>query len=663
MKIKQNCTEAHTQCPSVLIVAPYRHFSLATAFFLETLKIHLKDSGEVRFLTRNYPRILTEVDISFIRDMLLLKPNVIGFSNFFWNLEQNIKLALLAKSLLPGTFVIFGGPQVGNTGNAADLLEKHHCIDAILCGEADYTFPELVRQIIANEEIGGLAGLVVRRGNDISIEQGQCYVQDVNSLPIVFHQGSEYSARYLNANDLIPMQTLRGCRQACSYCLYCTSTPRLFSLDRVEEEIGFLSRHRAKYVRVCDSHFGGSRKRAMELFSIIRHHNIETVFSIYPDPRHLDQEYIRAAGGANCRIISLGVETLDPAISSNVNRNPDDAEFMDALHLLSECGSVPQLDMMFGLPKQSEESFRKDLIHLKLEGARNILFSPLMVFPGTGLNSTMDENGVSTLSIPQQYAYDTSLGLDEYAAMIATSICYRLLGMFPRMDYYAVSSCTGNSQYKERLEELFSEVTSFDTADMLMLFDKLSASSGYLRANARSLADMAAEYFGRLINKEHDTPGFLTEIACMDIMVIAMKQRRNELARDIHPRPDSIRVISESDFMKLPLILSRDTWLETHTVPYQFATMGQDHSPAGSSDKVYCIYFSPTCSVHYVDRKDFEFLQRFTQPEPLFDSGMTYSPEYLQKARDWSRTGILGIDSRSPRSASESRPASNTEME
>ncbi len=645
MKINQRCAYPEIQSASVLIVAPYGYFSLATGFFLETLKACLKEVKNVRFLTRSYPRIHTEVDISFVRDMLLLKPNVIGFSNFFWNLEQNIKLALLAKSLLPDTFVIFGGPQVGDTSYAADLLEKHNCIDAILRGEADFTFPELVRQIFADEKIGGLAGLVLRDRNGISAEQGQCYVQDINTLPIVFHSESEYAAKYLNVNNIIPLQTLRGCRQTCSYCLYCTSTPRVFSLERVEKEVEFLCQHGARYVRVCDSHFGGSKKRAMDLFNVIRYHNTETMFSIYPDPRHLDLDYIRAAGSANCRIISLGVEALDPAVSSEVNRDSTGTEFLDTLHLLNEYGAVPQLDMMFGLPKQSDRSFQKDLIHLKLEGARNILFSPLMVFPGTELDSTMNDKGISTLRIPQQYGYDKTLGLGEYTAMIVTSICYRLLYMFPRMDYYARFISSDKTKYKERLEIWFSEATASNRADLLTLYDELGTCSEYIRANADSLSDRANKFFSSFLHDRYDKPEFLDGIAHMDIMEIAMKQRRDELARDIYPHPGSVSVISEGDFAKLAWVLSKDAWLEIHAVPYQFASMGRGHPSGRPSDKVYCIYFCPTCKVFYIDKNEFEFLQRFTQAKPLSDSEIDYSSEYMQKVGRWGRIGILVIDS------------------
>ncbi len=74
------------------------------------------------FIRKNYPHISCEtlpaVLSNFCSDELILKyilktkPDIVSFTSYLWNIERNLCLAERLKQLLPGTEIIFGGPEI-----------------------------------------------------------------------------------------------------------------------------------------------------------------------------------------------------------------------------------------------------------------------------------------------------------------------------------------------------------------------------------------------------------------------------------------------------------------------------------------------------------------------------------------------------------------------
>ncbi|MCK5506463.1 MAG: hypothetical protein KAJ10_14975, partial [Thermodesulfovibrionia bacterium] len=78
---------------SILFISSQPTFSLAAAFFYENIKKKFTEINIPRFIVRDYSRVFSEVNSSFIRDILLYRPDIIGFSCFFWNFDSNVRLS------------------------------------------------------------------------------------------------------------------------------------------------------------------------------------------------------------------------------------------------------------------------------------------------------------------------------------------------------------------------------------------------------------------------------------------------------------------------------------------------------------------------------------------------------------------------------------------
>jgi len=626
---------------TVIIVTPYKSLSLASCIFYEGLKSCSDACKKIRFLARNYDRAFREVDISFVRDLLILKPQVIGFSSFFWNFDENLRFARLAKSLVSDLFTVFGGPQVGAPAFASALLKEHHYVDAIIIGEADLSFPDLVVRILSKKSIEGLPGLVYRGTEGIVYEPSEGFINDLDCIPPVFHDDNEVVLKSLNNLDVIPLQTVRGCRKNCSYCLYGTSKLRAFPLQRVESEVAFLCKHKAKHVRICDSHFAGSKTRAMEIFKIIEHYSSGTVFHIYPDPLHIDRDYLQAAKKANCRILSLGIETMDPFVGESINRFFDWNEFRYLLELFRETGKIPQVDMMFGLPGQTARSFKKDLVQLKVNDVENVLFSPLMIFPGCNLAARSEDANITTLDTPQRFGISKSISLEEYSEIIGQSIIYDLITQFRRVDYYLRSAFKDNAGYAKSIGRWFDVAQNGGNEKAVELNERLEVGSEYIRLKQQSLAKEAAEWALEIADREKIEFNTLKELARMDILEIAMKKRQKELFRNITPLSAVTKMILPEDLLRIRWILNKESWPEYHKIPYRLASRGGRQRLDKESDRVYCIYFCPDATLFYLEKTEYEFLTKFEEPRLLFDIDSPYSSTIMELAAKWTSRGVL----------------------
>jgi hypothetical protein len=332
---------------------------------------------------------------------------------------------------------------------------------------------------------------------------------------------------------------------------------------------------------------------------------------------------------------------MDPVVADEVNRSFKQEEFRHALNMLRECARMPQVDMMFGLPAQTAESFQRDLIELQLEGLENVLFSPLMVFPGTKMDAANGEMRLSIMDTPQRYGHSKALNQDDYASLIMLGLSYQVLSRFRRANHYIRSIMNNRRHYEQSIERWFSASLGPNRDAVLALHDELSLSSGYIRSNASQIAASAAGLLIAAIKQKLLEPELLTELARMDILEAAMRMRKLELSRDILPQPSLTRMITPDEFVKLRWCLNREAWLEIHNVPSEIAVKGEDHLSGESSNQVFCVYFCPAGKIFYADEREFSFLGRFAQPAALFDAENPFSSEIMELAGKWSSLGIL----------------------
>jgi anaerobic magnesium-protoporphyrin IX monomethyl ester cyclase len=182
-----------------------------------------------------------------------LRPEVVGLSIMTFQRHTARKIIKLVRSLHPAARIVVGGydpslaPEVYETADSG--------IDAIVTGEGDLTFRELLRAIERGDALGGIAGLTYRDGDR--------FVR--NPKRPVSHLGEDVrppnrAARVLTNYTMLGrpvdiVETSRGCTYDCSFCSIVEMRGRNFhtwSFERVIADIQDAKNRGARVIFLVD---------------------------------------------------------------------------------------------------------------------------------------------------------------------------------------------------------------------------------------------------------------------------------------------------------------------------------------------------------------------------------------------------------------------------
>jgi oxygen-independent coproporphyrinogen-3 oxidase len=142
-------------------------------------------------------------------------------------------------------------------------------------------------------------------------------------------------------------------------------------VDYLRREIALVSRMQKTGRRVAQVHWGGGTPTYLSPQQITRltdaiHHHFELAtdaeVSVEIDPRGLTREHLAALRQGGFNRASLGVQDFNPAVQQAVNRVQSYEETRWAVDTLRELGfNSINLDLIYGLPFQTEDSFDRTL--------------------------------------------------------------------------------------------------------------------------------------------------------------------------------------------------------------------------------------------------------------------------------------------------------------
>ena len=153
---------------------------------------------------------------------------LIGFSVVFQQLLASIAMAKALKQRYPEIPIIMGG--AGLEDDIADeVIRNCPQIDYVHCGDAELSFPEMVRRLYRSEPMRGLRGILHRDGGDVISEGRAPNFADMNSTPVPDFDEYFYARNeggYVHFDDarevLLPLETARGCwwgmKNHCTFC-------------------------------------------------------------------------------------------------------------------------------------------------------------------------------------------------------------------------------------------------------------------------------------------------------------------------------------------------------------------------------------------------------------------------------------------------------------
>ena len=177
-----------------------------------------------------------------------LNPDFIGISALFSSqTECAFSIAQSLKKTIPEIPIAMGGNHA--TECRTQVMSDEKCIDFILAGEADNTFPEFIDKYFKGENHLDVAGLLYRDNGEIRENPFPKQLIDLDSLPFpawhLYDMKKYYDIGmphnpFLKYREYGQIITSRGCPYKCYFCSvpdFNGSAFRYFSAERIISDV------------------------------------------------------------------------------------------------------------------------------------------------------------------------------------------------------------------------------------------------------------------------------------------------------------------------------------------------------------------------------------------------------------------------------------------
>lgn len=306
-------------------------------------------------------------------------PKIVGFTTVFQQNVASLALARRLKERSPETFVVFGGANCeGVMGE--EVLRRFSFVDAVVSGEGDRVFPELVRGVLDGSGPPRVPGLFARHrapagglpmlGAHGAAPAGPLntqVVEEMDSLPYPNYDDyfrQVYWARHeVQVAPRMLYETSRGCwwgeKHHCTFCGLngATMRHRSKSAARAMEELLFLvQRHPGVPVSVVDNilDMGYFRDFIPELAK-----RKLDVGLFYEVKANLTKDQVMQLRAAGVTYIQPGVESLSDAVLKIMRKGVRGLQNIQLLKWCKEAGVIPEWNYLWGFPGEPPEEYER----------------------------------------------------------------------------------------------------------------------------------------------------------------------------------------------------------------------------------------------------------------------------------------------------------------
>lgn len=324
--------------------------------------------------------------------ILRMDPDVVAFSVYCWNARAIYQACSIIGDANRKLTIILGGPEVSNV--AEDVLRANPAVDAVVRGEGEETFSELLRVIAAEKRMWMCQGVTARNGDEIVSAPDRPLIDDLDTIP------SPYLAGLLAPLEALSyIETYRGCPHNCAYCFEGKGSTRIrsHSQERVAAEIEAVAcAPGVKTFSFVDSVFNLNRDRLRWLADTLESHASGglSLHTIEVDIEKIDAGQALDLQRAGVVSVETGPQSIGAEALRTCYRSFDPMRFAEGVEILKSHGISVECDLIFGLPGDDAFDVIGGLRWLLQLDPGVVQSSTLHVLPGTDLCERSQELGL-----------------------------------------------------------------------------------------------------------------------------------------------------------------------------------------------------------------------------------------------------------------------------
>ncbi|MBC8554276.1 MAG: B12-binding domain-containing radical SAM protein [Candidatus Brocadiales bacterium] len=343
--------------------------------------------------------------------------DIAGISAQFSVQFRNTKiLAELIKKIKPDCKVVVGGAHA--TVRHKQILEEIPEIDAVISGEGEISFSELVNRFYSNEKLDNISGLTWRDEDKIVENAGPNPITDIDSITLPAYDlidierylevMERFSTRtYYGGRPGITVITSRGCPFQCTFCSVHLHMGRRWRGHSPEYVINHLEllvkKYNIKYFHFEDDDLTANPARFERILDKI----IEKKMDIWWDTPNgvradsFTQEIMGKCKISGCKFLIFGVESGSQRVLNNVIRKSLKLKDVEkACYSAKRSGVITRAFFIMGLPGERKiDILKTSYFMIKLALKYN-------TFGGTGFAIPLFGTELYKVSIEKKYLKD-----------------------------------------------------------------------------------------------------------------------------------------------------------------------------------------------------------------------------------------------------------------
>ena len=326
-------------------------------------------------------------------------PDYVGFSTTTSSFLDAVRIARRIKEAYPRIRTIFGGVHVSTLRD--QLLHDYPVIDYGVVGEGEEALLAILER--DGRELDGVPGLLHRDGDDVTFTGLRKPSLDLDGLPFPAYEKLAGFPRaytlpifnYPRAPGTTAISS-RGCPYQCSYCdrSVFRRSFRFNSADYIVDLLRHLyARFGIRHVNFYDDLFTFNRRRVVRFCEQLMAAGLGMTFNCAARAEHIDPDLLRLMKRAGCWMVSLGVETGDPALLAKHRSHADLEMIRERIGWIKRAGMRAKGLFMLGLPGETEQTIERSIAYvlsLPLDEFNLAKFTP---FPGSPLYREIHQHG------------------------------------------------------------------------------------------------------------------------------------------------------------------------------------------------------------------------------------------------------------------------------
>jgi ribosomal peptide maturation radical SAM protein 1 len=293
-----------------------------------------------------------------VDEVVRRRPRVVGFTSVFQQQIASLALASRVKQAVPETFVVIGGANVeGAMG--VESVRQFGFLDAVVSGEADTVFPQLVGRVLAGQAVEDLPGIVT--GRTLSLTDAASKAAgfvDLNTLPYPdyddFFQQLHFGSGVAPEPVGVTFETSRGCWWGAKHhCTFCglnglSMTYRSKQPQRALDELLALSRrYPNRPISVVDNILDTSYFRT---FLPQLRDSAAALNLFYEIKANVSKDQLRVLRDAGVTEVQPGIESLSTHVLQLMRKGVTMLQNIQTLKWCKELGIDVAWNVIWGFP-------------------------------------------------------------------------------------------------------------------------------------------------------------------------------------------------------------------------------------------------------------------------------------------------------------------------